>query len=168
MGYEEFDRLAQSPIMVIQISCRSRIIICCLDVRLDAGIGIAIIEDRIFPLFTFATMGISMGSSVLSSRFYGAKDNLSLKKTITLALRFSVILACIFTFLSIFFPRQIISLYFQGRETEIIAAGVTYLRWSIPSFLLMAVSFASTARRFISGLYVLFLSYTNPEIPSVS
>ena len=43
VGYDEFDRLTQSPIMVIQISCRSRIIICSLDVRLDAGIAIAII-----------------------------------------------------------------------------------------------------------------------------
>ncbi len=55
VGYDEFDRLTQSPIMVVQISCRSRIIICSLDVRLDAGIGIAIIQYRILPLFTFST-----------------------------------------------------------------------------------------------------------------
>lgn len=118
----------------------------------ETALGASTQANQFVTLFTFATMGISMGSSVLSSRFYGAKDNLSLKKSITLALRFSVILACIFTFLSIFFPRQIISLYFQGRETEIIAAGVTYLRWSIPSFLLMAVSFVCTNSMRSAGL----------------
>ena len=118
----------------------------------ETALGASTQANQFITLFTFATMGISMGSSVLSSRFYGARDNLSLKKSITLALRFSVILACIFTFLSIFFPRQIISLYFQGTETEIIAAGVTYLRWSIPSFLLMAVSFVCTNSMRSAGL----------------
>ena len=48
-------------------------------------------------LFTFLCMGISMGSSVLTSRFWGAGDLRSLKKVITIALRFGALLAFVFT-----------------------------------------------------------------------
>jgi len=100
--------------------------------------------NQFIGLFTFAIMGISMGSSVLSSRFFGAKDNLSLKKVITIALRFGMILGALFTLVDIFLPRQIMSLYIKREEIDVIEAGVTYLRWSTVTFLLMSVSFVCT------------------------
>lgn len=100
--------------------------------------------NQFISLFTYAIMGISMGSSVLSSRFFGAKDPQSLKKVITIALRFSLILGALFTLADIFFPEQIMSLYIKQEEREVIEAGVTYLRWSTVTFLLMSVSFVCT------------------------
>lgn len=100
--------------------------------------------NQFIGLFMFAIMGISMGASVLSARFYGAKDNSSLKKVITIALKAGLLLGLLFTLADILIPKQIISLYFQGTETEIIADGVTYLRWSTPTFLLMALSLVCT------------------------
>ena len=100
--------------------------------------------NQFIGLFTFAIMGISMGSSVLSSRFFGAKDNQSLKKVITIALRFGLILGALFTLADIFLPRQIMSLYIKQEETAVIEAGVIYLRWSTVTFLLMSVSFVCT------------------------
>ena len=100
--------------------------------------------NQFIGLFTFAIMGISMGSSVLSSRFFGAKDNCSLKKVITIALRFSLLLGTLFTLVDIFLPRQIMGLYIKSEELAVIEAGVTYLRWSTITFLLMSVSFVCT------------------------
>lgn len=100
--------------------------------------------NQFIGLFTFAIMGISMGSSVLSSRFFGAKDSLSLKKVITIALRFSLLLGSLFTLVDIFLPRQIMGLYIKSEELAVIEAGVTYLRWSTVTFLLMSVSFVCT------------------------
>ena len=100
--------------------------------------------NQFIGLFTFAIMGISMGSSVLSSRFFGAKDNRSLKKVITIALRFSLLLGTLFTLVDIFLPRQIMGLYIKSEELAVVEAGVTYLRWSTITFLLMSVSFVCT------------------------
>lgn len=100
--------------------------------------------NQFISLFTFTIMGISMGSSVLSSRFFGAKDIHSLKKVITIALRFGLILGVLFTLADIFLPRQIMSLYIKQEEMGVIDAGVTYLRWSTVTFLLMSVSFVCT------------------------
>ena len=63
--------------------------------------------NQFITLYTFVTMGISMGASVLSSRYWGARDLVSLKKVITIALRFSLALALCFTAANVFFPQYI-------------------------------------------------------------
>lgn len=100
--------------------------------------------NQFIMLFTFAIMGVSMGASVLSSRYWGAKDLVSLKKVITIALRFGLALGLFFTLVDVFLPRQIMGLYFRPEAAAEIEAGVAYLRWSTASFLLMALSFVLT------------------------
>lgn len=100
--------------------------------------------NQFIMLFTFAIMGVSMGASVLSSRYWGAKDLTSLKKVVTIALRFGLALGLGFTLVDIFLPRQIMELYFRPEAVAEIEAGVAYLRWSTATFLLMALSFALT------------------------
>lgn len=100
--------------------------------------------NQFITLYTFVAMGISMGASVLSSRYWGARDLVSLKKVITIALRFSLALALCFTAANVFLPQYIMSLYFQPDAVGEIAAGVTYLRWSTGCFVLMAISLVLT------------------------
>lgn len=100
--------------------------------------------NQFVMLFTYATMGISMGSSVLSSRYWGARDIPALKKVIAIALRFCVVMGLAFTFANVFLTRQIMGLYFRPEATAEIQAGVTYLRWSTACYLLMSVSVVLT------------------------
>lgn len=44
------------------------------------------LANQFITLFTFLCTGVSMGASVLISRFWGSKDIVSLKKVITVAL----------------------------------------------------------------------------------
>lgn len=118
----------------------------------ETALGGSSQANQFISLFTFAIMGISMGASVLSSRFYGAKDIHSLKKVITIALRFGLILGASFTLVDYFFPRQIMGLYIKSTETAVIDAGVTYLRWSVTTFILMSISFVCTNIMRSSGL----------------
>lgn len=110
----------------------------------ETALSAATQANQFINLFVFAIMGISMGSSVLSSRFWGGKDILSLKKVITIALRFGLLLGLLFTLADIFLPEKIMSLYFSPTEKAEIAAGTVYLRWSTATFLLMSVSFVLT------------------------
>lgn len=98
--------------------------------------------NQFIGLFTFAMMGIAMGASVLCSRFWGAKDILSLKKVITIALRFGLGLAAVFTILDVCFPRFIMSLYIE--DEAVIENGRLYLLWSASTFILMALSLSTT------------------------
>lgn len=110
----------------------------------ETALGGSTQANQFIMLFTFSIMGISMGASVLSSRFWGAQDLSALKKVITIALRFGLVLALAFTAADVLLPRQIMGLYFRPEAVGEIEAGVVYLQWSVVSFVLMAISFVLT------------------------
>ena len=120
----------------------------------ETALSAATQANQFVNLFVFAIMGISMGASVLSSRFWGAKDIPALKKVITIALRFGLALGLVFTLADIFLPEQIMGLYFRPTETAEIAAGVVYLRWSTATFLLPTREAQALAERFGAELFL--------------
>lgn len=100
--------------------------------------------NQFVMLFTYAIMGISMGASVLSARYWGARDIPSLKKVIAIALRFCLLLGLAFTLANVLLTRQIMELYFRPEAVAEIEAGIIYLRWSTACYLLMSVSVVLT------------------------
>ena len=108
----------------------------------ETALSASSLANQFITLFTFLCMGVSMGASVLTSRFWGSQDLFSLKKVITVALRSGVLLALAFTVANVLFSRQIMSLYTQ--EQPVIDAGAEYLIWSTATFLLMGLSTVST------------------------
>lgn len=85
--------------------------------------------------YNICCMGLGMGASVLVSRFYGMKDITSLKKSVTLMIRFTFIIGMIFTLCCAFMPTSVMRMYTP--DTQVISEGVRYLKWSVPCFLLM-------------------------------
>ena len=108
----------------------------------ETALSASSLATQFVQLFTFLCMGISMGASVLTSRYWGARNFDSLRKTITVALRFTVVLGILFTILDGLIPQQIMQLY--SNEADVVAGGTIYLKWSLPTFLLMALSTVST------------------------
>ena len=101
------------------------------------------LANQFITLFTFLCMGVSIGASVLTSRFWGSQDLFSLKKVITVALRSGVLLALAFTVANVLFSRQIMTLY--TKEQPVIDAGAEYLIWSTATFLLMGLAIGAAA-----------------------
>lgn len=108
----------------------------------ETALSASSLGNQFVSLFLFICMGISMGTSVLVSRFWGAQDSVSLNKTITIAYRVGIVLALLFTALNIAAPETIMTLY--TNEQPVIEAGTVYLRWSTITFLLMTLSTVST------------------------
>ena len=108
----------------------------------DAQLSASSQASQFINLFMICCMGIGMGASVLTSRFWGMKDIPSLKKAVTIMLRFCLIFSAVFTVATIFFPEAIIRMYLK--EPEAIAYGVTYLRWMIPTYFCMGFSLTCT------------------------
>ena len=98
--------------------------------------------NHYIALFQYCIMGISMGSSVLTARFWGARDSKSLKQTITIALRLALILSAAVALLTSLCANPIMYLY--SNESEVISGGVDYLMWSLPTFFLLALSTVCT------------------------
>lgn len=108
----------------------------------ETALSASSLGNQFISLFMFICMGVSMGTSVLVSRFWGAQDSVSLKKSITIAYRVGIVLALIFTALNISAPEMIMTLYTD--EQPVIEAGTVYLRWSTVTFLLVTLSTVST------------------------
>ena len=108
----------------------------------DAQISASSLAGQFINLFMICCMGIGMGASVLTSRFWGMQDKHSLKKTITIMLRFVVLFSSIFTAITIISPEWIMRIY--SDETAIITHGVTYLKWMIPTYICTGLSLTCT------------------------
>lgn len=100
------------------------------------------LANQFINIFHIFCMGIGMGASVLVARYFGMKDNSSLKKTLTIMFRLCLWLALFFCFVTIFLPRQIMLIY--TNDENIIKYGIDYLKYSIISYFFFGLSLTST------------------------
>lgn len=100
------------------------------------------LANQYISLYHICCMGIAMGASVLTARFWGMKNIEDLKRTITLMLRFCVGLALIFMIPALICPAVLMKLYTP--DADVIAQGVLYYRWIWMTFLLQGLSLTCT------------------------
>ena len=100
------------------------------------------LANQFISIFHIFCMGIGMGASVLVARYYGMKDQPSLKKTVAIMLRLCLAMSALFCVATIFWPEQIMRIYTV--EEDIITHGVSYLEWSVVTYFLLGLSLTST------------------------
>ena len=108
----------------------------------DAQLSASALGGQFINLFQIFCMGIGMGASVLTARFWGMKEKTSLQKAVTIMLRVAVAMASVFTFAVLFFPGIVMRMYTP--EDTIITYGVTYLRWLLPTYFCIGLSLSCT------------------------
>lgn len=108
----------------------------------DAQISGSAQATQFVTLFQICCMGIGMGANVLTSRYWGMKEQNSLRKTVTIMLRFVAVFSAIFTLATIFFPEGIMKIYTDSQS--ILENGVIYLKWMIPTYICMGLSLTCT------------------------
>ena len=108
----------------------------------DAQLSASSLAGQFITLFMIFCMGIGMGASVLTSRFWGMKDINSLKKAVTIMLRVCFVFSAVFTVATIVSPRLIMLIY--SNEADIIDYGIKYLKWMIPTYFCMGFSLTCT------------------------
>lgn len=100
------------------------------------------LANQFISLYHICCMGIAMGASVLTARFWGMKRMEDLRRIITLMLRFGVGLALIFMIPAIAAPGMLMKLYTP--ESDVIAQGILYYRWIWMTFVLQGLSLTCT------------------------
>ncbi len=108
----------------------------------DAQLSASSLATQFINIFHICCMGIGMGASVLTSRFWGMKSIESLKKAVTIMLRFCFVFSLIFTMATILSPELIMRIYTS--DVEIISYGVVYLKWMIPTYFCLGFSLTCT------------------------
>lgn len=108
----------------------------------DAQLSASSLAGQFITLFQICCMGIGMGASVMTSRFWGMQELPSLRRAVTIMLRFCAVFALAFTVATILTPEGIMTLYTS--DEEIIRYGAIYLRWMIPTYIAMGLSLTCT------------------------
>lgn len=100
------------------------------------------LANQFITIFHIFCMGIGMGASVLVSRYYGMKDENSLKKTVAIMLRLCLGLSVLFCIATILIPRQIMLIY--TTDESIILHGIEYLKYSVATYFLLGLALTCT------------------------
>ncbi len=102
----------------------------------------ASLANQFIMVFQICCMGIGMGASVLTSRFWGMKNHDALKKSITIMFRICLGFALLFSLVTFFAPEAIMRIY--TTDPDIIREGARYFKWAVPCYLLLGLSLTST------------------------
>ena len=108
----------------------------------EVALSATSLANQFINIFHICCMGLGMGASVLTARFWGMKDLVSLRKTITIMLRICIALATAFALVTAVAPEFVMSIY--SPETDIIEAGARYFNWSVVSYWLLGMSLTMT------------------------
>ena len=98
----------------------------------EAPMSGATLANNFISIFQICCMGLGMGASVLTSRFWGMKDIVSLKKAINIMYRLMLTIALGFCIATVLVPEGIMGIF--TTEEAVILAGTGYLLASICSF----------------------------------
>ena len=108
----------------------------------EVALSASSLANQFINIFHICCMGIGMGASVLTSRFWGMQDKDSLRKTITIMYRLCFVFGLLFTAATIIAPDALMRIYTS--DEEVIRAGVSYFRWSVPCYWLLGFSLTTT------------------------
>lgn len=108
----------------------------------EVALSASSLANQFINIFHICCMGIGMGASVLTSRFWGMQDKDSLRKTITIMYRLCFVFGLLFTAATIIAPDALMRIYTS--DEEVIRAGASYFRWSVPCYWLLGFSLTTT------------------------
>lgn len=108
----------------------------------EAPMSGATLANNFISIFQICCMGLGMGASVLTSRFWGMQDIKSLKKAINIMYRLTIGIAVGFCAVTALFSQQIMGIFTV--EEAVILAGTGYLLVSIPCYLLHGVTLTTS------------------------
>ena len=104
----------------------------------DTQISAASMAGQYVTLFLACVMGLGMGVTVLTNRFWSMGERGDLHCAVTVMLRWELLLAAVFAVVGVVFPRYLMGVF--SKDAETIAYGMTYLRWLLPCYVCIALS----------------------------
>ena len=106
----------------------------------DVAIASVNQANKLFFIFCLILFGISSGSSVFTSQYWGKKDVENIRKVLGICLIVGILLSTFFTILATLTPHFIMRIF--TNEIEVINLGSKYLRIVGISYLFTAISFS--------------------------
>lgn len=100
------------------------------------------LANQFINIYHILCMGIGMGASVLVSRYYGMKEQNSIRKSVAIMLRLCISIASLFCLVTILMPTSIMHIYTPVES--ITEQGRIYLNWSVVTYFFLGMSLTCT------------------------
>lgn len=100
------------------------------------------LANNFISIYQCCCMGFGMGASVMTSRYWGMKNMVSLKKTVVIMFRGVFLLGLVFSLVTLVAPSGIMGLF--SNEEAVIYSGRSYFMISIPCYLLLGYSLTTS------------------------
>lgn len=98
----------------------------------EVAISASSLANQFITLFQICCMGIGMGASVLTARFWGMQNISALQKAVTIMYRLCFVIGLGFTVATIAAPGALMQIY--TTDADVIREGIGYFKWSIPCY----------------------------------
>ncbi len=108
----------------------------------ETQLSASTLANDFINIFQILCMGMGCGCAVLTAQYWGKGDVPSLKKAVSVMLKFMLAISTCFTVAVILAPGLIMTIYTD--VPEVIEKGIIYFRWSFPTFILMGISLTLT------------------------
>lgn len=96
------------------------------------------LANQPYNILSFIFYGVSSGSAILASQYWGKRDLVTVEKILGIALRISLIFALGFAFVVCFFSETVMRFY--TKDPAVIAAGMIYLKIISMTYIFSAVT----------------------------
>lgn len=100
-----------------------------------AAVGLA---NQFYFFLSVIFFGVSTGTSIFTSQFWGIKDKKSMEKAVGIGLVLGVFVAGLFSFLSMAFPKFLLGIF--SKDKQVVDCGSDYLVWVGISYVFVSVS----------------------------
>lgn len=108
----------------------------------EVAISASSLANQFITLFQICCMGIGMGASVLTARFWGMQNISAMQKAVTIMYRLCFVIGLGFTVATIAAPGALMQIY--TTDADVIREGIGYFKWSIPCYWLLGFSLTTT------------------------
>ena len=92
----------------------------------ETSLSGASLANQLMFILTIIVFGLASGASVLTAQYWGKGDKDAISRVIGIAMRFSLLVAALFTVLAVGFPEYVLRVFTP--DEAVIAEGVRYLR----------------------------------------
>lgn len=125
----------------------------------EAQLGAINQVNSLYVFFNMFVWGISLGTVVITTRYWGAKKVEPIRDMMGFAMRLNIIAAALLSFVTILFPEYVMRLF--ASDPEVIAYGVEYLGVMSWFYILPAISNTYlTTIRSVGNVKISVLVYT--------
>lgn len=106
----------------------------------DVAIASVNQANKLFFVFCLLLFGISSGSSVFASQYWGKKDIINIRKILGICVSLGILSALFFTLLAVLLPNEVMKIFTNNKE--VIIEGSKYLRIVGISYIFTAITFS--------------------------